>query len=185
MVEASPKATVPVLILENGEVIDESLDIMLWALKDLPAYFKDKAQQLDLIERCESEFKPQLDRYKYPDRFDNGDPLQVRERANPFLTSLEARLLQNTYLFGEHPQLADYALMPFIRQFAFVDRAYFTNLPLHRLNHWLEAFLNGPEFKAVMKNRPVWQPGHQTLWVDEPELQTRDQFVAKAQNQQA
>ena len=90
--------------------------------------------------------------------------------------------MNQTFLTGDELSLADIALMPFIRQFAHVDKVWFESAEYPKLGGWLNYLMNEPFFKAVMKNRPVWELGHQPLWVDEPELMTRDQFSAKAQS---
>ena len=130
---ASPKGTVPVLQLGNSEVIDESRDIMLWALQQhdpelwLEKHWLNQAEQL--IQWNDGEFKYYLDRYKYADRYPERSELEYREQGKFFLTELERRLSQQLYLCGDHFSLADASILPFIRQFAAVDTAWFETSP--------------------------------------------------------
>lgn len=162
MLEASPKGTVPVLVLDDGSVIEESLDIMLWALEQsdphawLTPTYLDEA--LELITQVEDEFKPHLDRYKYSQRYEANDALEHRGAAARFLSSLEPRLTQS-WLFGSKPSLADAAIAPFVRQFANTDRLWFDAQPWPALNAWLNDFLHAPLFEAVMHKYPLWAPG--------------------------
>lgn len=168
MLEASPKGTVPVLVLPEGRVIDQSLDIMLWALAkhDPQAWLEPEEGSLDdalaLIEQCELMFKPSLDRYKYPDRYTGADALQSREQCLAWLRELDQRLMRfreqtaEPSLFGRRPCLADAALMPFVRQFAQVDRAWSDRQSWAELPRWLDAWLASELFEAVMAKHPVW-----------------------------
>ncbi len=165
MIEASPKATVPVLVLPDGEVIDESFDIMMWALRqhDPDNWLAPKegmlADMIELIEQCEAEFKPHLDRYKYTNRYEEADPATHRREAEKFLAVLEYRLVSSAFLFGNRKALADFAIAPFIRQFANTDKAWFDASPYPKLQVWLEDFLSSDIFAAVMTKYPQWQPG--------------------------
>ncbi len=165
MVEASPKATVPILVLPGGEVVDESFDIMVWALKQndpdnwLTPEEGTLADMIDLIEQCEAEFKPHLDRYKYTNRYEEADPGVHRSEAEKFLAVLESRLVKFPFLFGSRKALADFAIAPFIRQFANTDKAWFDASPYPRLQAWLEEFLSSESFLSVMTKYPQWQPG--------------------------
>ena len=151
MIEASPKATVPVLVLPDGTVIDESLGIMRWAL---PAGFA--AGEDDLIEANDGPFKHHLDRYKYPDRHD-ADPAEHRAAALDLLRPLEARLLASPYLCGDAMGLADAALMPFVRQFAQTELAWFDGLPLPGLQAWLTRLIASPRFDTAMVRLAPWK----------------------------
>jgi glutathione S-transferase len=170
MIELSPKATVPVMQLESGEVLEQSLDIMLWTLKnnDPAGWFEPETGTLDemlvLIEEADGDFKENLDRYKYANRYENVDPIQQRTDAEKFLTLLEGRLANSAYLFGNKPALADYAIAPFIRQFANTDRDWFDGAPYPHLQKWLEAFLTTEPFTQVMSKFPAWQLGDAPLW---------------------
>jgi len=163
--EASPKATVPVLVLPGGGVLEQSLDIMCWALaRHDPEGWLEAAPwpaQQALIAINDGEFKRLLDRYKYPQRQLGGDALQDREAAVALLlAALEQRLRAGDWLFGARCSLADMALLPFVRQFAAVDAAWFEQqAPLPALRTWLQRLTATALFEAVMVKRPVWQPG--------------------------
>ncbi|WP_286829027.1 MULTISPECIES: glutathione S-transferase [Kordiimonas] len=165
MLEISPKGTVPVLMLADGTVIDESLDVMRWALEQhdpdgwLTPEAGTLADMLALIAGCDGDFKHHLDRYKYATRYEDVDPLEHRQAAEVFLAKLEARLQDTGWLFGGRACLADYAVLPFMRQFASVDRVWFDSAPYPALRAWLKAFMDGDFFKSVMKKYPQWQPG--------------------------
>lgn len=154
MLLLSPKGTVPVLALPDGSVIDESLDIMLWALKQ-----HDPDGMLDgfpgaafaLIERNDKEFKHILDRYKYPERYPEFAMQHYRTEAEIILDDLNARLAQRAYLSGNKAGIADLALMPFIRQFASVDRSWFDASPYAALRTWLDEWIASDVFVSVMR----------------------------------
>jgi len=156
MVTISSKATVPVLLLPDGRVIDESLDIMRWALaQNHPAGWLARDDAL-LIAANDGPFKHHLDRYKYPDRY-GSDPAEHRAAGLALLGVLEERLGQSAYLCGGAMGLADAALMPFIRQFAETDRAWFDALPLSHLQAWLAGLLGSPLFAAAMMRLAPWK----------------------------
>ncbi|EHJ59028.1 hypothetical protein NSU_4011 [Novosphingobium pentaromativorans US6-1] len=158
MLAASPKGTVPVLVTAEGEVIDESIDIMRRSLaqNDPEGWLERDAP--DLIARNDSTFKHDLDRYKYPERH-GSDALAHREAGLEVLLDLDARLAGKGQLCGAKRGLADMAIMPFIRQFAAVDRTWFDTLPLRHLKPWLEAHLESDLFKAIMLRVKPWSPG--------------------------
>jgi glutathione S-transferase len=149
MLQASPKATVPVLVLPEGGVIDESLDIMLWALGRHDPENWLSGDDTALIAANDGAFKHHLDRYKYPDRH-GSDAAEHRTAGFAMLTDLEARLAKRANLCSERRTLADMALMPFVRQFAATDRDWFDAQPLPRLRRWLAAHLSSSLFEAVM-----------------------------------
>jgi len=163
MLELSPKGTVPVLQTPGGRVIDESLDIMLWALEQhdpegwLEPEQGSQEEMLLLIQRNDHEFKDHLDRYKYPNRFEGSDPLQHRQNAEGFLQELEGHLENTAYLFGTKPSLADIAIAPFVRQFANVDKEWFYQAPYRALQDWLSLFLASPPFTSIMTKYAPWQ----------------------------
>ncbi len=132
LVEISPKATVPVLVDGDGVLHEESLDIMIWALEanDPERWLVPEIGTYDemrlLIERCEEEFKPRLDRYKYANRYDDVDEKHERDKAGEFLWLLDRQLRGHAYLFGSRISLADMAIVTFVRQFANVDRQWLT-----------------------------------------------------------
>ncbi len=162
MLAASPKGTVPVLLLESGKVLDQSLDIMFWALRQndselwLNSSWLQNAGQL--IMRNDEEFKYYLDRYKYADRYPEYTELYYRQQGEPFLIDLENRLNQNQFLCGDYFALADAAILPFIRQFAAVDSDWFKSAPYPAVKQWLNSFLASKLFNEVMLKHQVWQP---------------------------
>lgn len=162
---ASPKGTVPVLVLPDGEVIAESLDIMKWALglSDPEGWLHQPAGILpvidDLILRNDSTFKAALDRYKYSWKHPDDDLVVQREIASVFLRELDRRLAGQSWLLGDSASLADMALLPFIRQFSFVDRDWFLAEPWPNLIRWLDAFLESDRFLSIMTKRPKWKNG--------------------------
>jgi len=163
MLAISPKGTVPVLRLADGAVIDESRDIMVWAIEQqdpqglLDATILDHANAL--IEQNDNEFKHWLDRYKYADRHVEMTQTEYRQRGEAFLQVLEALLERNAYLLGDDPTIADIGVMPFVRQFAHVDRDVFGQLPYPNLQRWLQRWLEHPLFMQTMIKLPVWQEG--------------------------
>ncbi|WP_417482066.1 glutathione S-transferase [Maricaulis sp.] len=164
MLAASPKGTVPVLVLPDGHVIEESLDIMRWALdrNDPRGWLAPGDAMFELVAINDGPFKQALDRYKYPNRYEGEDALENRARGLEILTGLEARLAGSAFLCGEAMSLADAAIFPFVRQFAHTDRDWFAAQALPRLQAWLAEHLDSPVFKAIMHKHPVWQaaPAH-------------------------
>lgn len=166
MVAISPKATVPVLQLADGRVIDESLDIMRWALAQTDPAGWLAREDAALIECNDGPFKHHLDRYKYPDRH-GSDPAWHRAAGLELLRPLEARLSTSRYVCGETMGLTDAALMPFVRQFAATDRAWFDGLALPHLQAWLGGLIASPLFEAAMARLAPWKPGDApTLFAD-------------------
>lgn len=155
--DASPSGTVPCLV-QASDVIDESLDIMRWALaqNDPHGWLDMPDAGYDWIARCDGPFKHALDRTKYASRYPGEDPDNHRAEACAFLKDLDAAL--NPWLF-DRPGIADYAIAPFVRQFAFIDKAWFDAQPWPDLQAWLEAFLKSPEFSATMQKFPQWHTG--------------------------
>ena len=157
MLALSSKGTVPVLEVE-GRVIDESLDIMRWALAQHDPedwLLKDDSfgslWMEKLIVGCDGFFKASLNRYKYAERYPE-QPMEVyRAEGEKFLGKLDEMLGRNEYLLADHPCLADVALMPFVRQFAHVDREWFGQTPYVRLQVWLQRFLDSDLFTSIMK----------------------------------
>ena len=163
MVRASPKGTVPVLALEGGEVLDESLSVMLWALggSDPEAWLSDDATQaemLTLIAENDGPFKHHLDRYKYASRYEDADPEEHRAGGAAFLERLEGRL-SDGQLFGAKPKLADIAIFPFVRQFRIADPEWFDAAPYPHLRAWLDGHMTSDLFASVMEKYAVWRSG--------------------------
>ncbi|MDA5194311.1 glutathione S-transferase [Govanella unica] len=163
MLAVSPKGTVPVLVTADGQVIDESLAIMTWALGRQDPEDWLAPSDGGLIAENDGPFKASLDRYKYPSRYDLADPLPYRAEGIGFLTRLNGLLEQHPFLAGEQRSLADMAIFPFVRQFAEVDRVWFDELPMKPLQTWLATQLAAPLFQAVMGKYAPWKSGQ-----DEP-----------------
>jgi len=163
MIAASPKATVPVLVLPDGEVVDESLAIMRWALghNDPQHWLQGSDAEAALIAEADGPFKHHLDRYKYPVRYDDVDPLEHRAGGLAFLEKLDSLIQKSGQLAGERPTLADHAIFPFVRQFANNDRDWFDSLPLPALQKWLADHLASPLFVTTMQKYPQWQSGEE------------------------
>jgi glutathione S-transferase len=153
----SPKATVPVLVLNEGRVIDQSLDIMLWALSnyDPDNWQHNLSDQLALIKLNDISFKAKLDKYKYADRYPEPE-LYYREACYDFLSYLDTKLQNKDYLFADQYCLADIAIFPFIRQFAHVDLSWFESSSWHNVRRWLTALKTANLFSRVMNKYPVW-----------------------------
>jgi glutathione S-transferase len=167
LLAVSPKGTVPVLVETDGRVIEESLDIMCWALarSDPQQWLSPQAgtleEMLALIARCDGDFKHHLDRYKYANRYEGVNTVEHRELAAAFLRELEARLEASAWLFGDRPALADMAIAPFVRQFSIADPAWFAHQPWPRLRGWLDGQLRSESFDRVMRKYPQWKSGAQ------------------------
>lgn len=168
LITASPKATVPVLVLPDGQVIAESLEIMHWALSQSDPEGWLERKDGALIAANDAPFKHHLDRYKYPDRHAS-DPIHHRAAGLELLTRLEARLANHAYLCGDERGLTDIAVFPFVRQFAAVDRTWFDAQPLPRLQAWLGWHLASPLFNTIMLRLEPWEPGHRPITFPVPQ----------------
>ena len=162
LLEISPKGTVPVLLLDDGEVIEESLDIMHWALARSDPDGWLEREDSDLIASIDGPFKHALDRYKYPDRH-GSDPLEHRAAGLAMLRDLEERLGRHSNLSGGTMGLTDAAIMPFVRQFAMTDRDWFDAQDLPRLQSWLDSHLASDLFARCMVRPKPWQPGDEPV----------------------
>lgn len=171
MLTISPKGTVPVLELAEGarskrQVIEESREILEWALEQNDPHAllnTDLVSANTLIEQNDNEFKHWLDRYKYADRHPERSQLEYRQQGEVFLQVLENLLTKNKYLFGDHISIADIGIMPFVRQFAHVDREVFYSLPYPYLQQWLSDWLEHPVFQQVMVKYQPWQVGDEIV----------------------
>jgi glutathione S-transferase len=167
MLAISPKGTVPVLQLADGTIIEESVEIMTWALEqsDPQGLLDENAlPQADaLIVQNDSEFKQWLDRYKYADRYMEMTQIEYRQQGEVFLQVLEELLSKNTYLLGSRVTIADIGIMPFVRQFAHVDREVFYGLPYPKLQQWLQHWLDHPLFLQAMTKFAPWQEGDEVV----------------------
>jgi glutathione S-transferase len=162
MLVASPKGTVPVLCLPTGEVLEQSVDIMRWALEqhDPEGWLSASSEAWSLtladIDLNDGEFKAHLDRYKYPQRFGLTDGLKHRSQGAELLMQWQDRLQRQAFLSGQHWGLVDACVAPFVRQFARTDRVWFEAQAWPHLSEWLTAFENSEEFLAVMHKHPLW-----------------------------
>jgi len=159
MLAISPKATVPVLVTAQGQVLDESLEIMRWALAqhDPDNWLADVSATL--IETNDGSFKQALDRYKYADRYPQHSVQTYRAQGESILRSLEHDLGTKDWLCGIRPGFTDIAIFPFIRQFAAVDTNWFNESPYPRLRRWLNHWLHSSLFLDTMGKHPPWEPG--------------------------
>ncbi|WIV50164.1 glutathione S-transferase [Marivivens sp. LCG002] len=151
----SPSGTVPCLV-NGAEVIDESLDVMTWALEqsDPEGWLDMPEEGWDWITRTDGSFKRALDRTKYETRYPECDPVEERAKAHAFLGELDTQI--DGWIFGR-PTLADFAILPFVRQFAFIDKALFDAEDWPNLKPWLERFLVSDRFAAIMTRHEKWQ----------------------------
>mgnify|MGYP003645305004 CR=1 FL=1 len=165
MLAASPKGTVPVLVLPDAQVIEESLEIMRWALGSsdpegwLAPLNNDGDDIAALIAENDGAFKDNLDRYKYPTRYENADPIHHRTQGAAFLEKLNARLIEHNYLCGDRFTFADAAIAPFVRQFANTDREWFDAIELAGVQRWLKTILESDRFSGGMEKYPAWENG--------------------------
>ncbi len=162
MLQLSPKGTVPVVELDDGTVLEESLDVMRWTLseRDPEGWLGDSPGELgamlELIEENDGDFKHHLDRTKYAVRYEVADAEVHRTLARVFLDKLGDRLSESPYLFGSRPKLADWAVLPFDRQFANIDRGRFDAESKPVLSDWLDRGLASPLFALVMQKGGPW-----------------------------
>ncbi len=168
MLAISPKGTVPVLQLSDGRVLDESRDIIMWALqKNDPHHLLAVEEGLNamqsLIDENDDHFKHWLDRYKYSERYPEQNREYYRQQAEVFLEKLDQCLNKNVYLFGQQPSLADISIMPFVRQFAHVDKQWFDDTGYSALKTWLQGWLEAPIFLKVMQKYLPWQEESEIL----------------------
>ena len=166
MLEVSPKGTVPVLLLSNGEVIEESREVMMWALKqnDPDTWYAGLCQEQQseiqfLINRNDNDFKPWLDKYKYSVGYPEHSQEYYRKNAEVYLFDLNTRLSLSKYLVADVVSIADIAIFPFIRQFAFVDKTWFEQTQYSYLRNWLNTLLNSELFYSIMNKYPCWRQG--------------------------
>jgi glutathione S-transferase len=163
----SPKATVPVLQLAEGRVIDESIDIMRWALSIAdPNHWLENSHVSDqFIKQCDNDFKPLLDKYKYADRHTEMSQLEHRQNAEPFLKLLDERLNQQPYLVDDQIRLADIAIFPFIRQFVGVEPNWFVQSDYSAVKRWLDTLIESNQFKVIMQKYVVWEENDPVVYL--------------------
>jgi len=168
LLELSPKGTVPVLLTGSGKLIEESIDIMKWALnKNDPENLLDIDDENDFnnfVLKIDNDFKKNLDSYKYSKKEDM-DKIRSRDNACKFLDELNIKLLGKNWLRGNDPKIFDYALLPFIRQFANVDLTWFDNQPWPNIHKWLNLFLENDKFLAIMYKYKKWEIHHNPIFV--------------------
>lgn len=173
MLDISPKGTVPVMVLPDGIVLEESLHIMHWAFEhgETEKDRRYRENEILVIEQLISEndgpFKHILDRYKYPDRYPDEEQKTAeewRQEADRFLGKLEMFLTHNTYLFGDMPDIEDLAIVPFVRQFKHVDADWFDKeAPYPQLKNWMDSLLESEVFTSVMEKYTPWQTDDEVL----------------------
>jgi glutathione S-transferase len=164
LIAASPKATVPVLVLPDGRVIDQSLDIMRWALaRRDPAGWLDRVDET-LIAVNDGPFKHHLDRAKYPERYGEAAAMHY-DACVALLRPIEDRLADSRYLLGNEAGMTDAAILPFVRQFASVDRDRFVALPMRHLRAWLDRYLASLPFETAMLRLAPWRAGDRELYL--------------------
>ncbi|MEO1700470.1 MAG: glutathione S-transferase [Pseudomonadota bacterium] len=175
MIEASPKATVPVLVLPDGRVIDESRDVGQWALSlnDPENWLsKNRAQTAAIIDTNDGPFKRALDRYKYPGRYPDEAVAAEEQRDMAALTirDYEARLTRSDWLLGDKASWADFAVLPFVRQYAHVDKDWFWAQDWHHVIGWLERFLASEPFAYAMTKFPLWAENAEPVLFGRPDV---------------
>lgn len=159
LLQISPKGTVPVLHLPDGTVLEQSLDIMQWALaqRDPQGWLHADPEVVNhLISINDGDFKQALNRYKYPERYPEQPQLAYRQQGEQFLLPLETALQQHRFLLGDSASIADVAIFPFIRQFAAVDAEWFAGSAYPRLRAWLEGWFESPLFAEIMQKFPTY-----------------------------
>jgi glutathione S-transferase len=172
MLAASPKGTVPVMVLSNGQVIDQSLDIMLWALRQNDPYnwLEHEEEALNMITQCDGDFKFHLDRYKYPNRYEGADALVHRAKAAEFAAAINAKInaemTENCYTLNSCLGNEYKGLMPFLRQFSHVDKAWFVAQNWSPLQAALTSFETSTAFKTVMQSYVPWKSGDAPILVN-------------------
>ncbi|MDP5054384.1 MAG: glutathione S-transferase [Congregibacter sp.] len=176
MLAASQKGTVPVLVMPDGNVIDESIDVMRWALnqEDPQGWLRfddtnnnngirQGSDMAQLIAENDGPFKRWLDKYKYADRHPEHPAHWYRDKACVFLDTLEVRLKNNDRILDKQLSFTDVAIFPFVRQFAMVDEDWFDQSPYPQLRRWLRTLLDSPVYTRVMPKYPKWIPGQRPV----------------------
>jgi len=170
MIEASAKGTVPVLVMPDGRVIEESIDIMHWALRrsDPEGWHVPNTVEMDkLISDNDGPFKHHLDRFKYATRYEDADPEVERAAAEEYLARLDERLMANKHLMGDRRSLADIAIFPFVRQFMNAAKDVMEMSRFPGVDRWLKGHVATPLFASVMGKYPQWHPGEPTTYFPE------------------
>jgi len=170
MLTVSPKGTVPVLVLSQNNVIDESLDIMIWALRESdpsnllyshkPDFF---STMMKFINDNDHEFTHLLSQYKVSKRYHKSSEISDRQQCEYFIIRLEQQLNKHPFIMGDQPCLVDYVILPFIRQFAKVDRKWYLQAPYPKLQQWLNNHLQSRLFSKAMVKHPLWLETHESI----------------------
>jgi len=163
MLQVSPKGTVPVLMLQNDKVLEQSLEIMMWAFgqSDPNNYLmshcpNSRAEMLRLVDLFDTEFKLCLEKYRSAKRYHDESVLAHRLACEHYLQVLEQKLSQHPYLMSDNPSLADLAIVPFIRQLARVERQWYLQSPYPNIRAWLNGYLQSLMFSKVMTKYSLW-----------------------------
>ncbi len=169
MLEASPKGTVPILVVSAAQVIDESLDVMLWSLGEsdpdnlLLGSIAQLSDLLAFIDIYDTEFKPCIERYKCAKRYHETNLEECRNDCEVYIQDLERRLSKHAFIMGEYESLADIAILPFIRQFAKVERQWYVQSSYENVKRWLNKYLQSALFNKVMAQYPIWEEGDEPV----------------------
>ena len=167
----SPKATVPILVLPDGSFIDESLDIVKWALEqnDPDKWLgENKEHLLDiemLVETNDFSFKEDLDHYKYADRHPEKTEVEYRQACEEFIEELEEMLTENSYLLTDKLTAADISVFSFVRQFSMVDKDWFDQAPYPKVQQWLDEIVSSKFFQSVFQKHDIWQRGDSPIYL--------------------
>ncbi len=167
----SAKATVPILVLADGSIIDESWDIMKWALaQNDPDNWLDEANDNllaaeILTETNDFSFKADLDHYKYANRYPEQSEEYYRVACEEFIEELEDMLTENKFLLTNKLTLADISVFPFVRQFSLVNKAWFNQAPYPKVQIWLETLVNSDLFQHIFQKHDVWKAGNSAIYI--------------------
>ena len=163
LVNASIDGTVPILVISNEIIIQESLDIVNWSLKSKENGVFELHDPENLLSFCDNDFKMNLDRYKYPTRYEGINPIHHRNENVKYLTLLNSKLKYSKFLSCDKINYLDYCIFPFVRQFRNVDHIWFENLNLSKLNYWYSLIVESREFNDIMKKYKVWESSDSPL----------------------
>lgn len=171
MLEASPKGSVPVLVVSPADlitdtmVIEESLELMLWALaQNDPVNLLDPNENVSLTEMVsfiaefEDRFVTALNAFACAKRYHEPNVAQRRQPCEKVLIEFEQKLTQHAFLFAEQESLVDIAVLPFLRKYARIDKQWFRQSPYPRVRQWLNQYLQSKMFSKVMEHHELWQP---------------------------
>ena len=172
LLNISYKATVPVLYISSQIIIEESLDIMEWVLKIndplrlLKCEKLNKVKVLNILNKLENDFKQNLDKYKYPSRFDKPNPKLYRDKNLKILNEFNTLLENHKGMYSSNLSFLDYAIFPFIRQFRNVNSVWFDSLKLRFLQSWLYELIDSDEFSSIMKKYKIWKPNQKPIYTN-------------------